>query len=144
MLCGRKSGEPLTAIRYSVCLGAAVLGCASVPREHRVLPAAETSCDLEEVQGAELRARVMDQRGAPLPGIPVLVTSGVGSTRFSSTQFARTDGWAVLALPGNQRYEILIKYPGFVARSGELALAQGCRAELRVVLHIKRPDEIIE
>jgi hypothetical protein len=103
-------------------------------------------CQIDGTTGARLRARVVDTRGDALPGIPVVATLVDRATPrplLERTALAGSDGWAILELPGGHSYQVLVRYPGFVPRTGVIHLAPGCRIEMSIELAVRKPHEIV-
>ena len=131
----------------SLCVVWVAVGCASVAGRHQPLPPAHSTCQVEGLMGAQVKARVIDSRGDGLPGIPVKVIQqdpASPESAFTTSKGVASDGWVVLEMPGDHKYKILVEYPGFVPRSGVIYLAAGCRTEMSLELKIKKLDEIIE
>jgi hypothetical protein len=131
----KELGVPL-----SLCILA--VGCASAGRGHQGLPTAQSDCHIGGLTGAQLNVRIIDTRGDDLPGIPVVATlidKATPMPLLERTTSSGSDGRAVMELPGNHTYQVLVRQSGFVPRSGAVFLAAGCRTEMFIQLAIKRP-----
>jgi hypothetical protein len=132
-------------LAFGLCLIG--IGCASAIGGHQALPEAQSACHIEGMTGAQLRVRVIDDKGEALPAIPVVATLVDRATprpELERTVSAGPDGWAVMDLPGGHRYQILVRSAGFVPRSGVVFLAAGCRTEMSIELTVKGANPIIE